>query len=199
MSKEEIAAIDENDQGFKDFAQVFHKEEMGAYTPLEDYKKTLRWSGQMSTEEIAAVDVNDTGFKSYARVFHKEVHKEIMANAEQAAESASAASETASEAAEQAKEAAAEAVGSASEAATQAAAEVAQEVAQVAQEAAEEAAEQISKSSDDIFNELGEINDAFFEEARASGMTISEYSQTEAGKANEAAAQQKRIDRKRVV
>ena len=172
-----MAVVDVNDVGFKDFAQTFHKEYVEAYTPLEDYKSTLRSVGQMSAEEIAAVDVNDVGFKSYARVFNKEAHKELMVNAEQAAESAATTSES---------------VGTASEAATQAAAEVAQEVAEVAQVAAEEAAEQISKSSDEIFSELAEINDAFFTEARATGMTISEYMQTEGGKANEEAAKQKR-------
>ena len=132
------------------------------------------------------------GFKSYARVFNKEAHKELMVNAEQAAESAATTSESASAAAEQAQQVAAESVGTASEAATQAAAEVAQEVAEVAQVAAQEAAEQIGKSSDEIFSELAEINDAFFTEARATGMTISEYMQTEGGKANEEAAKQKR-------
>ena len=47
--------INKNDIRFKDWAQTFYKEEVGAYTPLEDYKKTLRSVGQINDKEIAKI------------------------------------------------------------------------------------------------------------------------------------------------
>ena len=186
LNNEEIASISEDDVGFKDWAQTFYKEDVTPYTPLEAYKKTQRFVGKLSTDEINSINKNDVGFKSWARVYHKEEWKQNLIDAKKLS-----LAEINSTSTDSIKSSTSEISSDISESIGSTVSEVSQDVRGEISSSVSEVAESV-RTSDDIYGELAEINNSFFDEARAAGQTLSEYHQSDAGKANAAAAAAKR-------